>query len=266
MRRAGLLHLVVDPGAIRRPAHGSWRTRKIPRPELLVSARIVHQVHARKVIRVVLLIVAGVGDPSPIRRDLRIAVRPVSVGQRLDLESLQINRVDFAVASQIFSIGLTNGAQVNGLSIGRPIWRIVIVFARGDLPGSTAKSRVYHVDLRKAHGKRSASVGRPCQAVHDDRGSRPLGVARPLGKLHGEYGIAVRLEGGECDPLAVRRPIDSGRRLFEMSELGGFSSVHPQHVQLVCAVSVGHKRYSFTVRGPHRRAVPPGAARQLPNP
>src|ERR1041384_1739329 len=165
MRGTQLFHVVVNARAISRPAYRARGTRKISGPQLLASAAVIHQVKARYVVRVVLLVVADISDPFPIGRNLRAAVRSLAVGQWLNVERLQIDGVNLAVAVKILGIGLSNRRNINRLPVGGPFGRAVVILARGNLARGPAERGVDRVHLSEAHRQRTSSVGGPCVAA-----------------------------------------------------------------------------------------------------
>ena len=263
MRRTLLLHFVVNARPVRRPADVLRRTRELTGPKLLASTRVVHQVETGHVIGKLLLVISGVGDPAAIGRDLRISVGADPCGQRLDLKSLQIDRIDLAVTAQVFSIRLSNRGDVNRLSVGCPFGSVVIVFSRGDLARRASEDRVEGVHLGEALRQRTSSIRGPGQPVDDHRRFRPLRIARFLGQLNREDWIIVGFKRSERDQFAVWRPVDSRRRLFEMSKLSGLARVYPKDVQLVGAVAVREKGNALAVGRPNRLTIAPGPTGEL---
>ncbi len=108
VRRTLFFHLVVNTRPISGPPHIARRTRKLAGPQFFISAGIVHQVETGHVIGKLLFVITDISDPSAIGRDLRARVRTAAVGQRFDRESLQIDRINLAVTTQVLGIRLSN--------------------------------------------------------------------------------------------------------------------------------------------------------------
>jgi hypothetical protein len=69
------------------------------------------------VIRVALFVIAGVGDPAAVGRDLRVAVRALSVGKGFYVERAQIDRVDLAVSAKVFRLRFSDRRDIKSLAV-----------------------------------------------------------------------------------------------------------------------------------------------------
>src|SRR5262245_14886565 len=152
---------------------------------MLASAVYVHQVKARNVVSVHLVVVADVSYPCAVRRYLRIAVRPFAVRESFDFQRSEIDRVNLAVIAQVFGLGFADAGDVYRLAVSRPVETAlvsaVIVLASGNLERGAAQRRVDDEDMRVASGHGAAAVRSPRQAVDNHRGSGPFGAARTFG-------------------------------------------------------------------------------------
>ena len=161
VRRTLLFHLVVNARPIRRPAHALRRTWELAGPQFFAPTGVVHQVETGHVIGKLLLVISGIGDPAAIGRDLWVSVGTAASGQSLDLKSLQIDRINLAVTTQVFSIRLSNRGHVDRFSVGRPFGCVVVVFTRSDLARRASEHRVDGVHLGEALRQRPSSIGGP---------------------------------------------------------------------------------------------------------
>src|SRR5262249_23651552 len=118
VRRAFLFNAEIDAGIVRRPNHILRRTHQIAGPQGLAAAIFMHQVKARNVIGVHLFVVAGVGDPGAVRRNLWIAIRTFAIRERFDFERREINGVNLAVVAQVFGVGFANARDVDRFAVG----------------------------------------------------------------------------------------------------------------------------------------------------
>ena len=174
VRLAALLHRVVDPAAVDRPLDVARRAGQIAQPEPLVPAAGVHQIEVGQRARVVLVIVARVGDPLAVGRDDGIGVGAVAVGQGFHAERRQVDGVDLRIAAQVLGIGLADARNVDRPAVGRPLRSAVAVIARGDLARRAADERVDDKDMSVALGGRADAVRTPGQPVDDDGASGEL--------------------------------------------------------------------------------------------
>ena len=138
----------------------------------------------------------------------------------------------------------------------------MIVRTARELPRSAPLGR-HHEDVRVAVLEVTAAVRAVPQLVDDDRRSGPLRTVR-LRRHLGEGRRGLRHEHRHRDPVAVRRPCDTARRLGDVRELGRLSRVHPTQEDLSRAVFGPYVQQTVSVRGPTRGADPVRSVRERP--
>src|SRR5438128_1098204 len=127
-------------------------------PDALAPTAAVHQIEAGDMIGIAFFIVAGVGDPPTIRRDLDIAIGSLPVSERLDGERFEVNGIDLAITLQVLGLRFTNRGEVDGLAIGGPLRIVVVIFAARDLPRSSAERRIDDEDVSVSSGQRPSTI------------------------------------------------------------------------------------------------------------
>ena len=204
----------------------------------LVRPVAVHHVDAVLDIGHRLVVIAKVGDLPSVRRDLRIGIGTVAVGQRGNRARGHVDRIDFAVDAAQLPVLVAIAADKDGAPVGRPFEpAAVIAVAMGQL-ARRAADRIDEEDLRETGREIAGPVIAIGHAVDDLRSRLPLG-AFGRRKRRAELERFGRDVGRKGDALAVGRPCQRLRRAGQGRDVRALPAGHPAHVQFGPAPAVG---------------------------
>ena len=179
-----------------------------------------------------LFVIPGVGDPLSVGRDARPTVRALPVGERFDVQRLQIDGIDFGIPPGVLRLRLADSTQIDRFPVARPLGIAVIVIARRDLPRRPAELSVDDVDLGISFGQWPSTIRPPGEAIDKHGRRRPFRPLGTIGGLDGQDRLVIRDKGRINELLSVRRPDEISRNPFDMGERSDVARVEPQDMDL----------------------------------